>query len=234
MTPGLAVVVACTAAVGAVGGRFAPRVVGWLPESDDPEDAEGRMSYADLSRVPGLGRWSAVASAAVCGVLGWRLGWSPALPMWVYLGMVGVVLAYVDWRTRLLPTRLVAPSYLIVGVLAALATLLDGDWQTLVRGGLGFLITGGLFFLLWFIYPPGMGYGDVRLSGVLGIGLGWLGWAELIVGIYAGFLLGALVGGLLVLLKVVDRRRYPYGPFMLIGALVGVLTGPFFAGWYAG
>ncbi len=73
--------------------------------------------------------------------------------------------------------------------------------------------------MLWFVYPRGMGYGDVRLSGVLGIALGLprLG-AQLVLGIYAGFLLGGVGGLLLSLLRLVDRKAYPFGPFMLAGA----------------
>jgi leader peptidase (prepilin peptidase) / N-methyltransferase len=144
------------------------------------------------------------------------------------------VLAYIDWRTRLLPTRIIAPSYAIVALLAVLASVLAVDWDSLPRAFMGWVVAGGLFFLLWFIYPKGMGYGDVRLAGVLGIALGWLGWAELLVGVYSGFLLGALGGGLLAVLRVVDRKRYPFGPFMLVGAVVGVLVGPALGAWYTG
>jgi leader peptidase (prepilin peptidase)/N-methyltransferase len=61
-----------------------------------------------------------------------------------------------------------------------------------------------------------------------------LGWAELVVGMYAGFLLGAVVGGGLALLRVVDRKRYAFGPFMLVGALMGALWGDAVARWYGG
>ena len=86
-------------------------------------------------------------------------------------------------------------------------------------------MAGGLYLLLWFVYPRGMGYGDVRLSGVLGIALGHLGWGELVVGVYGGFLLGGVLGGVLALLSKVDRKGYPFGPFMFLGALVGVVVG---------
>jgi leader peptidase (prepilin peptidase)/N-methyltransferase len=222
------------AVVGAVGGALAPRVIAALPEPADAEDARDKVSYRRLATARGLSAAFAVSAAAVCALLAWQLGWTPALPMWLYLGVAGVALAYIDWRTRLLPTRLIAPSYAIVLALALLASAMTGDWAASVRALLGWLVAGGLFFVLWFVYPKGMGYGDVRLSGVLGIALGWLGWAELVVGVYAGFLLGALGGGLLALLRVVDRRRYPFGPFMLVGAVVGVLTGPAFSAWYLG
>jgi leader peptidase (prepilin peptidase)/N-methyltransferase len=74
-----------------------------------------------------------------------------------------------------------------------------------------------------------MGFGDVRLAGLIGLALGWLGWGELLVGVYAGFLLGALVGGVLAAAKVLDRKSYPFGPFMLVGAAMGVLLGPWLA-----
>jgi leader peptidase (prepilin peptidase) / N-methyltransferase len=237
VSPSLLAVVIGAALVGAVGGVLVPRVIAALPEPD-PEapaaDAARKPLYVDIAASPGLARWSAVAAAAACGAAAFAVRWSMALPIWIYLGVVGVALAYVDWRTRLLPTRLIAPSYAVVAVLAVLASATTGDWAALLRAALGWALAGGLYFVLWFVYPRGMGYGDVRLSGVLGIALGWLGWAELVVGIYAGFLLGAIVGGGLALAKVVDRRRYAFGPFMLAGALVGVLWGETAARWYTG
>jgi leader peptidase (prepilin peptidase)/N-methyltransferase len=77
-----------------------------------------------------------------------------------------------------------------------------------------------------------MGYGDVRLSGVLGIALGYVGWSELLTGVYAGFLLGGVGGLLLSLLRLVDRKAYPFGPFMLVGAVVGVVAGPYVGALY--
>lgn len=220
------------AVVGGAGGALVPRVIALLPEPADADDARDKVSYRQLAASPRLGVTMALVAALVCTVLAGQLGWSAALPMWLYLGVAGTGLAYVDSRTRLLPTRLIAPSYVIVGALALAASAATGDWGALLRAAFGWVTAGGLFFLLWFVYPKGMGYGDVRLSGVLGIALGWLGWAELIVGVYAGFVLGALGGGLLALLRVVDRKRYPFGPFMLVGAVVGVLIGPAVAAWY--
>ncbi len=152
----------------------------------------------------------------------------------MYLVPVGVALAVVDWRTRLLPTRVIAPSYAVVTLLALAAALLGDDWPDLVRAGWGWAVAGGTFLLLWLIYPRGMGYGDVRLSGVLGIALGYLGWGELLVGVYAGFLLGGIGGTLLTLLRIVDRKAYPFGPFMLLGALIGVVWGASIADFYTG
>jgi leader peptidase (prepilin peptidase)/N-methyltransferase len=159
------------------------------------------------------------------GLVGLATGWAWALLFLLYLVPVGVGLAYVDYRTRLLPTRIIAPSYLVMIVLVPLCALLDQDLAALVRAVLGWAVAGFVFWFLW-RFTPGMGYGDVRLSGVLGLALGYLGWSELLIGIYAGFIVG-VVGWLpLRLLRITRDRQFPFGPFMLVGAVVGILWGP--------
>ena len=204
------------------------------PSAPDDVAEEPKELYASIASVRGLGSRCAVASAIVGAVVGGRVGWSWELLFLMYLVPVGVALAVVDWRTRLLPTKVIAPSYAAVAGLAVLAALLGDAWPDLVRAGWGWAVAGGTFLLLWLIFPRGMGYGDVRLSGVLGIALGYLGWGELLVGVYAGFLLGGIGGTLLTLLRIVDRRAYPFGPFMLVGALVGMVWGSSVAAFYTG
>jgi leader peptidase (prepilin peptidase) / N-methyltransferase len=199
----------------------------------EPEGEERKPLYTDIARSRWLGAKAAVATALVAGAMGAAVGWTPALTFLLYLAPVGVALAVVDWRTRLLPTKVIAPSYLVVGLLVAVAAWTEQDLDALITAGLGWLVAGGTFFLLWFIYPRGMGYGDVRLSGILGMALGYLGWSELFVGVYTGFVLGGVGGLLLSLLRLVDRKAYPFGPFMLVGAVAGVLLGPYVAAWYA-
>lgn len=248
---------AVMAVIGAVLGWFVPTLVARIPEPEPevPADEAGaagegpaepetqsvgpsepeepKEPYAAIAALPGLTWKSALASAVTAGLVGMRVGWDPALLVWAYLVPVGVALAVVDWRTRLLPTKVIAPSYAVVVALTLLAGTMSGDWDSVVRAGWGWLIAGGTFFVLWFVYPRGMGYGDVRLSGLLGIALGYLGWGQLVTGVYAGFLLGGVGGLLLSLLRIVDRKAYPFGPFMLVGAVVGVLAGPGVAAWYA-
>jgi leader peptidase (prepilin peptidase)/N-methyltransferase len=169
--------------------------------------------------------WKTVLATGVgAAVVGLVLGRNLSLLVVLPLLPVGVALAAIDWRTRLLPTKLIAPSYAVTVVTVLLAFLLgDRELHDLERTGLGWLVYGGMFFVLWFIYPRGLGYGDVRLSGVLGPALAWVGWSELLVGIGAGLIIGGVGGGLLAL--VTRRRDYPLGPFMLVGALVGVAVG---------
>ncbi len=238
MTWHLDTALAC-ATYGLLAGLLVPALIARVPEPEpDPEQEADpgeppKELYAEIARSRGLGWKASVATGSVAALLGAAVGWSPALSFLLYLAPVGVALAVVDWRTRLLPTKLIAPSYAVVVALVLVAGWLQPDRDAVVRAGLGWLVAGGSFFVLWFVYPKGMGYGDVRLSGVLGLALGYLGWSELGVGVYAGFLLGAVGGLLLSVLRIVDRKAYPFGPFMLVGALVGVLLGPGVAAWYA-
>ena len=223
---------AVTGVLGALGGLLVPRIIAWLPEPAQP--AADKQTYADIARSPGLGLRGALLSGVAGAGVGAAVGWSWALTFLLYLCVMGSALAVIDWRTRLLPTKLVAPSYVAVGALVLLAGGLERSGDDLLRSLWGWLAAGGVFWLMWRIYPRGMGYGDVRLAGVLGIALGYLGWGELLLGVYAGFLLGAVVGTLLSLLRLVDRKAYPFGPFMLLGAWVGVLFGPGVAALYLG
>lgn len=227
-------------AAGLVAGPVVPRLIARLPEPepdepdplekdaeaapDGPEAEEPKELYADIGARTGLAWKAAVACGISAAALGLVLGWDVSLLVVLPLVPVGVALAVIDWRTKLLPTRLVAPSYAVTVAAILVAWLVDQrDLHDLERSAAGWLLYGGMFFVLWFVYPRGLGYGDVRLAGVLGLALGWVGWGELLLGIWAGLLLGGILGGILSL--VLRRRDYPFGPFMLLGALLGVVLG---------
>jgi leader peptidase (prepilin peptidase)/N-methyltransferase len=191
----------------------------------EPVPEPPKEPYVDLAARPGVAVKLAVA-AALSGILvGLALGWDWSLLFLVPLLPLGAALAYIDWHTRLLPVDLVRPAYVVAIVGVVVAAVASHSYVGLGRAALGWLIAGGLYAVLWFVYPPGLGYGDVRLAGVLGIALGYLGWGELFVGVYAGFLLGGVIGALLRISKVVRQRHVPFGPFMLVGALVAIAWG---------
>ncbi len=213
-------------------GMLVPRLIAWVPEP--PEPADDKEPYADIAARPGLVWRTALVCAAVGALVGGSVGLAWSLLFLVPLVPVGVALALIDWRTRLLPTRIIAPTYLLLVPLVVIAALAGGEPRLLLRAAIGWAVMGGIYLLLWLIYPAGMGYGDVRLSGVLGIVLGYLGLGQLALGGWSGFLLGGLGGLVLVALKLIDRRHNPFGPWMLIGALVGIVLGPAFAMWMWG
>ena len=129
------------------------------------------------------------------GVTAWYLGLSWALPAFLYLVAIGVALALIDLDVHRLPNKIVLPSYVVMTVLLVLASVGTGDWAALLRAAIGGVALYVLYFVLMFAYPKGMGFGDVKLAGILGMYLGWLGWGQLVVGGFLGFLLGGLVGG---------------------------------------
>jgi len=112
------------------------------------------------------------------------------------------------------------------------AAVVDRDVGHLWGAALGWLVMGGFYYLMWRL-GPGLGYGDVRLSGLLALCLGFLGWGRLLTGLYSGFLLGGLASATLVLARRASlKTQLPFGPFMMLGALVGLVWGPSLAGWY--
>ncbi|WP_370619559.1 prepilin peptidase [Mumia qirimensis] len=245
------------AAVAALGGLLSPRLIGWLPEPDPepappdelPADAPAheagerdtidttvpappKIPYADLAARPHLSAVLALAAALFAGSVGWRLGLDPALPLWVAFAVLGVVLSFVDWHTRLLPKRVVLPAYPALLALAGLAAALGDGNDVLVRVAIGWAAVSGVYALLWIVSPRGIGYGDVRFSGIVAIALATLGWAELLVGTYGGFVLGAVGGIVLVAMRLAERRSFPFGPFMVLGAWVGAIWGSaLLGGW---
>ncbi|WP_143662043.1 prepilin peptidase, partial [Streptomyces glaucescens] len=90
----------------------------------------------------------------------------------------------------------------------------------------GALALGGGYFLLFLINPSGMGFGDVKLALGMGAAVGWYGWPAVLLGTFAAFVLGALYGGALVVLRRAGRgTAIAFGPFLLVGTLIGVLSG---------
>jgi leader peptidase (prepilin peptidase)/N-methyltransferase len=149
-----------------------------------------------------------------------------ALPAYLYLVAAGVALACIDVSVRRLPDAIVLPSYLVVGVLLAASAAWQHDWGSLARAveGGGALFAG--FFAISLLQPAAMGFGDVKLAGLLGSVLAYLSWASLAVGAFAGFLFGAVYGiGLMAARRATRRSAVPFGPFMLIGAGVGLVAG---------
>jgi leader peptidase (prepilin peptidase) / N-methyltransferase len=235
----VALIAGC-ALLGVVVGGFLEAVVAEVP-------ADGRLSWrwrparlADDEGARARSRRLILegTTGAVFAALAWALGATAALPAFLYLGAVGVALAAIDLEHHRLPNALTLPSYVIGGALLALAVVLNApgsSWNTYLRSLLGMGALFAFYFVLAMVYPAGMGFGDVKLAGVLGLYLGWLGWGPVIVGAFLGFLLGALTGlALLVTRRIGRKSRIPFGPFMLAGALLAILFGDAIADAYVG
>ncbi|MEU8223972.1 A24 family peptidase [Kribbella sp. NPDC048915] len=226
------------AGIGAVGCGAVAAVLGpWLMRRiPEPELDEGetKVPYASLAS-PRATLWCGGLAAVAGGLIGWLLGLDAALPAWLVLVVAGAILGYIDARTRFLPSVIIWPTYVLVGLGLLIAAAATGEWESLRRAAIAGAIGFAVFYVLWFTFPRGVGFGDVRLSGLLGLALGWLGWGEFVSGLYGGFFLGAIVGIVLIATRVMTRKQMvPFGPFMLVGALAGVLLGTPLEALYAG
>lgn len=159
----------------------------------------------------------------------------PTLVAFLYLAAISIALTLIDLDTRRLPNPIVLPSYVVLGLLFSLACVLGAPWEGLLRAAIGGAALFAFYFLLRLIRPGGMGGGDVKLAGVLGIALGWVGWGALVVGAFAAFVFGGVFGvALLVLRRAGRKSAIPFGPWMIAGAWVGILAGESLAQWYLG
>ncbi|WP_369391234.1 prepilin peptidase [Streptomyces sp. CG1] len=172
----------------------------------------------------------ALATALTCVALTVATGARPELVVWLLLAPVGVLLAVIDFRVQRLPDPLTLPLAVAALALLGFAALLPGHaghWLTALYGALAL---GAGYFVLFLINPSGMGFGDVKLAVGMGAVLGWYGWATVLLGTFAGFLLGAVYGGALVVVRRAGRKTaIAFGPFLIAGAFLGLLAGAYAA-----
>jgi leader peptidase (prepilin peptidase)/N-methyltransferase len=199
--------------LGLVVGHLINRAAGRFPWSE----ARSERTLALRPPVVELGTALLFALAAL------RFGPVWELPAFLFLAAAGVLLAVIDLQHHLLPNRVVLPSIGVGAVLLVAASLAEREWDALVGAVLGSVVLFAVFLVLALISPSGLGWGDVKLAALLGLYLGWIGWAAVIVGGAAGFVLQALIA--LVLLagrRIGLRGELPFGPAMLLGAAVAI------------
>jgi len=164
--------------------------------------------------------------AVLFALVGWRVGATWALPGYLVFAWTLVVVAVIDGETRKIPNRLIYPlTPALLGLLVA-AGLLTGEPGWALRALLGGIAAFAVLLGIALISPRGMGMGDVKLAAFIGIGLGYLSWGHVLLGIFGGF----LVGGVVAILLLGSGRRgrkdmLPFGPYLAISALLSLLVG---------
>jgi leader peptidase (prepilin peptidase)/N-methyltransferase len=216
---------ACPSCGNAIRPRDNVPVLGWLLLRGKCRDCQHPIS----ARYPVVEALTGVLFA----VMAWRFGAQVALVAYLWLAAAGLALALIDIDTKRLPDVITKPSWAVIGVVLLVAGLTDSDLHHLQRAALGAVALGAFYALLWLVYPGGMGFGDVKLAPSLGALLAWVSWGALAVGAFAGFLLGGVFGiGVILLGRGGRKSKVPFGPFMLGGALLGILVGTDLAHWY--
>ena len=215
------------AAAGILLGLSTPRILRALPEPADPPDGlvgpdetgEPKIPYASLA-TPGFAvivGGLAVFTSTTAGLL------LPlaALPVWVSLSTVGLLLAAIDARTTWLPLPLTRVAWLATAGMLALGGLL-GSWADTLRGIGGFLLAGVLFGLVWWLTRGGFGFGDVRYAPLVGAATASVSWSLLAWALMLGSLVGAVLG--LVRLAIGKRGPFAYAPAILAGGYLALLA----------
>lgn len=210
--------VAVLALAGAVLGWATGRILGtggYRIESDEAGPA--------LPRAPW---WPAPALALVWAFLAWRLGdtagWA-ALPAYLFFGWLAVALVWIDIDVHRLPDGLVLPAYPALLALLGCASLGAGDWRPMLNALIAMVALYALYFVMAFISPASLGFGDVKLSGLIGLVLGWLGLGTALLGLLAGFVAGGVIAiVMLVAQRAGLRSHVAFGPAMLLGAFAAL------------
>ncbi|GAA2729942.1 hypothetical protein GCM10009867_00290 [Pedococcus aerophilus] len=189
-------------------------------------DGGYRTEYDEAGALPRVWWWPAPVLALLWAFLGWRLGdyagWA-ALPAFLLFAWLTVGLVWIDADVHRLPDGLVLPAYPALLVLLLVATLGLGDWRALWRALACLAVVFGVFFLMNLVSPASLGFGDVKLSGLIGLLLGWLGVQEAVTGVVAGFLVGGVVAlVMLVAQRVGLRSHIAYGPSLLLGTFLAL------------
>jgi leader peptidase (prepilin peptidase)/N-methyltransferase len=187
-----------------------------------------RLAARDDTALPGPWRTAAVTAgfAALLAGAGELTGLRPATAALAWAAGAAVVLAATDLSAHRLPDRVTYPAFAVCATALLVDAAVHGTWGALltaVAAGATAVLVGGLG---WFVSPQGLGLGDVKLLGLLGLVLGWFGWGVLMAGVFLGLLAGALVSVLLLATRRAGwRTAIPFGPPLLAGSVLALALG---------
>jgi leader peptidase (prepilin peptidase) / N-methyltransferase len=225
-------VVVCSV-VGLVVGALLPVVIERVPAKVPVLAGPFPEPARSLRTATGWG--VTVGTAVLFGATAARFGADWVLPAYLVLVAALMALSVIDLRLFLLPNRIVFPLAVGSVVLLGLGAVAEGEPGAYGRALAAAVVAFLVFALLHVVSPRSMGFGDVKLSFVLGLYLGYLGWGEVVLGLFLGFLYGAVIGIALILTGVRTRKDHvPFGPFLAAGTLTAVLVGQAVLDWWQG
>lgn len=183
-----------------------------------------------LCLTPRSGPVRAMTSAAVASLAGWlvvvtvsRFSNTFIVAAFAYLAVIGVAASCVDVAERRLPHELIIPGYLVVAAFLIVKAATTGDGHTLARAAVAGALSFVFHLLLALTSRGGLGAGDVKFAGLLGLALGWLGWSSVLTGVLIAWVAAAAAVGLRRLTSK-SPMIVTMGPFMLVGFEVAALT----------
>ena len=139
---------------------------------------------------------------------------------------MGVAVSVTDLSHRLVPRPLVFGGLALIVPLLVVVSAVDHTWHDLAGAAIAGAAAFAFFYLLWFFVPRGMGFGDVRLSGVIGLTVGYLSLVHAYLAFLFGFVIGLLFGLVLMVGATGGRKSlFPFAPALSAGAVVAILWG---------
>jgi leader peptidase (prepilin peptidase)/N-methyltransferase len=176
-----------------------------------------------------------IVTALVLGAVAFSVPSLWVLPAYFVFGATMAILTITDLDTKLIPNRILGPATIVGSLLLVAGGLLDGQPEALVWalvGGAGYFTA---MLLLALVARGGLGFGDVKMSFIIGLFTGYLSWGHVIVAIVGAFLIGGLVALVLLITRRSSRKdAIPFGPFMTTAAIVTVVFGDAIIAWYLG
>ena len=146
-----------------------------------------------------------------------------ALGAW---GVGAVWVSVIDFRTKLLPKRIIWPTGAAALALYVVAGIVEAEPSRILAAALGGASCGAIFFIIYYVYPEGMGFGDVRLVTINGVAVGWFGISAAWISLVLGFLLAFPLSAWFIIRHGVRRGmkvESPFGPFLVGGAALAIL-----------
>jgi len=222
---GGALACAVTAVAAVLADRFSVRPSRARAVSDQDQGDKLTASDADASRLeatPAL--LIALPAIAASALVYARIGWTAPLPAACSLCAAGPPLAATDLTEHRLPDKLTLPAIALTAALLTAASWHLGDFAALGRAAIAAAAAGG-FFLALALITRQIGGGDIKLAVLTGMLPGWLGWDHFVLALLSGLLLAGVTAAVLIGTRRIARRDpLPLGPFLLAGALIGVLA----------
>lgn len=179
-------------------------------------------------RTPISAQYPAVeaGNAILFGLVAARVGAHADLPALLMATAGLVALSAIDLHTKRLPDRVVFPTLALTAAGLIVAALVEDRWGDLTRASVGAALGFAMFLLIHLVQPKGMGFGDVKFALLCGLVLGWFGLADMVLGLYGGFVLGAVIGVAVIATQRGGRKTaIAFGPFMAVGVLLQILLG---------
>jgi len=196
-------------------------------DSDDPAPEDRTVgNLVPSGPAPGRTAFSTVITGVLFGAAAAHFGRDLVLaPFCVFFAML-VAVSMTDLSHRLVPRRLIYGALGLIVPLLVVTAAVDHTWHDLTGALIAGAVAFGLFFAIWWFIPRGMGFGDVRLAGVIGFTTGWLSLLHAYVAFLAGFVIGMVFGLALMVVSSAGRKtRIPFAPSPSFGAVIAVLWG---------